>query len=257
MADARILYPQFRDEQSASRYPFTDTATLVSTAGTLSLDPALFIDAVFFPIGAAPQLYISSIVVAVDTVTINIGDNNTVSLLAGAYSTFSPPTNGAVSFSDTYGRPGGSLIAKAIDLANFASLNIGTYTFTRAATEFVATVVIPANEPGVRALMPATGELMTGDIWLVGDQGIVLSWEEPNTIRVDVIGVPLYKRLLCESPEDAIPAKKFLKTINGCGPDEYGNFTITATNQLVSDSVLRVYTRDGTVVIDTAGRSMI
>ena len=103
--------------------------------------------------------------------------------------------------------------------------------------------------------MPATGELMPGDIWLVGDQGVFLRWEAPNTIRVDVIGVPLYKRFLCE-PNGNFPTKKFLKTINGCPADEYGNFTITATNQSVNDAVLRVYPRDGSLVIDTAGRSM-
>jgi hypothetical protein len=255
MSDARILYPQFRDEQAASRYPFTDTATLVSTAGTLTIDAALFIDAVFFPIGAGAQLYISSVVVSNDTVTINVGDQNTINLLSGVYSVLNTPTNGIVSFSDAYGRPAGSLVATKLGLANFASQDIGTYSFTTAATEFVASVVIPANEPGVRALMPATGELMTGDIWLVGDQGVFLRWEDPNTIRVDVIGVPLYKRFLCE-PYGSFPTKKFLKTINYCTPDKYGNFTITATNQAVNDTVLRVYPRDGALVIDTVGRSM-
>jgi len=255
MSDARILYPQFRDEQSASRYPFADTATLTSTAKTLTIDPALFIDAVLFPIGGGAQLYISSIVVSADTVTINIGDQNTTKLLSGTYAILNPPINGVVSFSDIYGRPAGSLVATKLGLANFAGQAIGTYSFTTAATEFVASVVIPANEPGVRAIMPATGEFITGDIWLVGDQGILLRWEEPNTIRVDVIGVPLYKRFLCGASGN-FPTKKFLKTINGCPPDEYGNFTITATNQAVNDAVLRVYPHNGALIIDTVGRSM-
>jgi hypothetical protein len=256
MADARILYPQFRDEQAASRYPFTDTATLVSTAGALTIDPAFFIDAVFFPIGAGPRLYISSIIVGADTVTINIGDQNTITLIAGSYSIFEIPNDGIVSFSDQYGRPAGSLISTATNLSNFASRAIGTYAFNVAATEFVASVVMPANEPGVRALMPATEELMAGDICLVGDYGVFLRWDAPNNIRVDIVGVPLYKRLLCE-PYGDFPTRKFLKTINGCGPDEYGNFTFTATNKLVNDTVLRIYPKDGTIVIDTAGRSLI
>lgn len=255
MADARILYPQFRDEQSDSRYPFADTATLVSTTGALTIDAALFIDAVFFAIGGTARVYISSIVVSADTVTINISDLNAAPILSGSYGVLSPPTNGVVSFSDSYGRPGGSLVATKTGLASFASREIGTYAFTITATEFVASVVIPANEPGVRALMPATGELMTGDILLVGDQGVVLRWEAPNTIRIDIVGVPLHKRFLCE-PYGDFPTKKFLKTINGCPADEYGNFTITATNQSVNDAVLRVYPRDGALVIDTTGRSM-
>lgn len=255
MSDARILYPQFRDEQSASRYPFADSATLVSTGGGLTIDPALFIDAVFFPIGGAEQLYISSIVVGAETVTINVGDQNTVNLISGVYSALSPPSNGVVSFSDAYGRPAGSLLSTKTGLATFASQDVGAYAFTTRATEFVASVVIPANEPGVRAFMLSDGTFIAGDIWLVGDQGVCLRWEEPNTIRIDIIGEPLYKRLFCE-PYGSFPTKNFLQTINGCGPDEYGNFTITATNKAVNDAVLRVYPRDGALVIDTVGRSM-
>ena len=98
---------------------------------------------------------------------------------------------------------------------------------------------------------------MTGDIWLVGDQGVVLRRENINTIRIDIIGVPLFKRFLCEPQASNFPAKRYLKTINGCGPDEFGNFTFTATNELAEDSVLRIYPDNGTIVVDTVGRSTV
>lgn len=54
MSGARILYPEFRDEQSDSRYPFADSATLVSTTNAAAVIAAdTFIDASFFPIGGA------------------------------------------------------------------------------------------------------------------------------------------------------------------------------------------------------------
>jgi hypothetical protein len=126
----------------------------------------------------------------------------------------------------------------------------------------VATVCIPANEPGVRGLLTPAGQLLSGDVWLIGDAGVIIRGEGLSTIRVDVIGVPLFKRFVCE-PLDDFPAKNYLRTINGCGPDQFGNFTITATGHGVTertdgakdDTVLRVYPQDGTIVFDAVGRS--
>ena len=254
MTDARILYPQFRDEQADSRYPFVDTAMLTDTSGVIVIGNDTFIDAVFFPIGGGAELYISALTVGAIEVTITVSAENTDTLISGTYSAFSPPANGIVNFFDGYGRPAGSLVSTTGDLAGFAARDIGTYLFEPAATAFVASVVIPANEPGVRAAIPPTGEFMTGDIWLVGDQGVVLRAEEDSVIRIDIIGVPLFKRFLCE-PYDNFRAPNYLKTINGCPPDIYGNFTITATGHEAADTVLRVYPKDGTIVVDTVGRS--
>jgi hypothetical protein len=256
MTDARILYPQFRDEQSDSRYPFADTATLTDVSGEIVIGNDTFIDAVFFLIGGGAELHISAITVGDTTITITVSSENTTALITGTYDIFNPPTNGVVNFFDIYGRPAGSLLSTAGDLAGFAAREIGTYLFEPAATAFVASVVIPANEPGVRAAVPPTGEFMTGDIWLVGDQGVVLRAEADSVIRIDIIGVPLFKRFLCE-PFSNFPAPKYLKTINDCPPDSYGNFTITATGHEAADTVLRVYPKDGTIVVDTVGRSAL
>jgi len=256
MTDARILYPQFRDEQSNSRYPFSDSASLSTAGGSFNIGNDTFIDAVFYPIGAVGCVYISAIEITAWTVTFKVGDQNTLILLTGSFDLLSPPVNGLVSFFDSYGRPAGSLLSTPLKLATFSALPIGTYVFSSTATEFVASVVLPANEPGVRGLTADTGELLTGDIWLVGDQGIVVRPDsEPGVIRIDIIGEPLFKRFVCE-PLGSFKPKKFLKTINGCGPDEYGNFTITATDQNVDNAVLRVYPQNGTIVVDTIGRSI-
>jgi hypothetical protein len=137
-------------------------------------------------------------------------------------------------------------------LNELAAWTVGTHTFTQAATEFVATVVIPAAEPGVRGLLTEQNELLTGDVWLVGNAGVVLSAVDPSTIRVDVVGVPLFKRFVC-APQTEFPTKKFLKTINGCGPDPYGNFTITSTEKSVDHPAIRVYPINGTLTLDTIG----
>jgi hypothetical protein len=271
MAGARILYPQFRDEQSASRYPFSDSATLRGARADgveVEIAADTFIDGVFFIIGGADGLYLSSITVAAQKITIAVSDAGFLKNVTADYNPLSPPVNGIINFFDVYGRPAGSLLSTPLNLARFSAWAVGTYSFAAAATEFVATVVIPANEPGVRALRPETKQFLTGDVWLVGDQGVVLRKEattlaDTNVIRIDIIGVPLFKRFLCEPQSESFPAKNYLKTINGCGPDIYGNFTITATNaefdantQATANTVLRVYPDNGTIVIDTASRSV-
>ncbi len=259
MSGARILFPEFRDEQEASRYPFADSATLQSVAGdNIQIAPDTFIDASFFIIGGDRRVYISSINVTPQIVTIVVGDAELAARVTATYNPLSPPTTGVLLFFDQYARPAGMLLSSPTALARFAGWGTGTYPFTLAQTEFVSSVVISANEPGVRALRPETKQFLTGDIWLVGDQGVVLRQDGPSVIRIDIIGVPLFRRFLCEPQQGAdFPNKRYLKTINDCGPDEFGNFTFTATNQAVSDSVLRVYADGETIVIDTVGRSVV
>ena len=175
-----------------------------------------------------------------------------------------PPTDGVLQFFDVYDRPAGMLLSNPLSLGRFSTWTTAVYTFEPTAAEFVASVSIPANEPGVRGVLSPTGALLAGDIWLLGDAGIVIRREQntESVIRVDVVGVPLFKRFVCE-PLDDFPAKNYLQTINGCGPDAYGNFTITATGEDVlartqrgkDDTVLRVYPQNGTIVFDAVGRS--
>ena len=257
MAGARLLYPHFRDEQGDSKYPFADTATLRSdTNENAAIAADTFIDAVFFPVSGGRRVYISTITVTTQTVTIVIGDALNTARATASYAALQPPVDGVLTFSDEYGRPAGTLLSTKTNLSRFSAWAVGAYSFSTAATEFVASVTIPAAEPGVRAVQPETREFMTGDIWLVGDQGVVLRQEGENIIRIDIVVVPLFKRALCEPQTAGFPAANYLQTINGCGPDAYGNFTFTATNQAVDDTVLRVYPDNGTIVIDAVGRSL-
>lgn len=258
MAGARILYPQFREEQLESRYPFADNATLTSTTNSsITIASDTFIDAAFFPIGGGRQLYISSITVETQKILITVGDAGNSKRISATYDPINPPEDGIIQFFDTYGRPAGFLLSAPLKLARLSSWAVGAYEFTLAATAFVAAVAIPANEPGVRALQTENNEILTRDIWLVGDQGIVVRQDGERVIRIDIVGVPLFKRFLCAPTGEPFPTTNYIKTINNCGPDAYGNFTFTATNFEVDDSVLRIYPDNGTIVIDSIGRSAI
>ncbi len=258
MAGARIIFPEFRDEQSDSRYPFADTATLKTTEG-VEIDRSAFIDAAIYAIGATVPLYISSITVEASSVTITIGDKTTRALCSAAYNPLTPPESGVLSLYDAQGRSAGILLSDREKLSLFGGWAETIHAFAATSTEFVGSVVQPAQEPGVRGLtLTNSAELISGDIWLVGGHGVVFRQTAPNVISVDIIGVPLFKRALCAINSQFTPPP-ILRTINGCGPDEFGNFHITVTTKdgLKTDSVLRVYPENNALKITTVGSKVI
>jgi len=256
MADARILFPQFRDEQADSRYPFADTASLLSVERQLDIGRDTFIDASLYVIDGDHQTYISSVTVTAVEVTIGIGDVGSKTRAAGTFSALNPPADGVVTLLDTLGRPCGMLLSTQLGLARFAAWPAETHTFRPASAQFVASVVIPVKSPGVRGLTTETAELLTEDVWLVGDRGVMVRQAAPDVIRVDITGEPLFQRYLC-APYDRFQSRRFVKTINGCGPDEFGNFTLTATAHGATDTVLRVFVQDGNIKIDAVGRKVV
>ena len=263
MSGARIIFPEFRDEQSDSRYPFTDTATLKAGSG-VELPRDTFIDAAVYAIDAAAPLYVSSIAVTASAVTIAISDKTGV-VCSTAYTPLDPPTSGELSLVDNYGRPAGLLLSSRSRLALIGGWEPITHTFVQSATEFVAGVVYPAQEPGVRGLTLAanTADLITSDIWLVGRDGVVLRADPPNSnvIRVDIVGVPLFKRLQCLDaalqPIGAFSPKNFLRTVNGYGPDQFGNFNITVAAKASNSTILRVYPENDVIKITAVGSKVL
>lgn len=256
MSEARILYPQFRDEQSDSRYPFADNAGLLSVERKLDIGRDTFIDASLYIIDGDRQSYLSAITVTPIAVTITVGDVGAKVRATGTYSALNPPEDGIVELFDSWQRPCGMLLSTPLALSRFAAWPAETHTFKLADTQFVGSVVIPAKAPGVRGITAETLELLTGDVWLIGDRGIMVRQDGDGIIRFDVVGEPLFQRYLCQ-PYERFQPRIFVKTINGCGPDAYGNFTLTATAHGATDAVLRVFVQDGNIRIDTVGRKVV
>ena len=102
---------------------------------------------------------------------------------------------------------------------------------------------------------------MTGAVWLVGEDGVVIRNVDGN-IRIDLVGDPLFERALCtkELPEgstdDPFPEPTFLQTINGLAPDEFGDFKITAGDAGAADTVLRVFENEGALKIEVVGKKV-
>lgn len=259
MAGSRILFPQFRDEQSDSRYPFADTATLQAANDNVTISKSVFIDATFYLINGGGRIFLSRVVVAETQITFIVETTSPAVTASVAYDWRTPPADGVLALTDDYGRPAGLLLANLDALRAFSSWAVGSYAFGPTAAEFAATTFVPAKEPGVRAIKTAAGDFFTNDVWFIGDGGVVLRFEEPNIIRIDIVGIPLFRRFACAGAENVFPPKRFIKTINGCPPDEYGNFTLTASAVGLpdgrDDTVLRIYPTTSGLVVDAVGRS--
>jgi len=246
------LFPEFRDQFQETAYPFMDNATLTADTGQV-IDRDMFLDASLHPIGVLTgYLYISQIVVQSREVTITVADR---SRREKATATFDPATGpDNLRIVDEYGRPAGLFVTANETLQRFSSWSLGTHVFSIAATQFVPSCIIPTPAVGVRGLVTEQGDFITGDAMIVGDNGVVVRQDpaDPTIIRVDIVGEPLFRRQLC-TPIDLFTAPTFIKTINGCPPDEYGNFNITIGDHLNAQTIIRLYDSGHGLVIEAVG----
>lgn len=249
----RILFPEFRDEYETTRYPFTDTATLLSSEGQ-AIDPDLFLDASLYPIGSVGgYLYVAKINVRPRLVRITIADRTRKEK---AFVEFDPLIAPDVLYvQDEWDRPAGILVSDSLRLSRFTSWAEGDHIFAPEATPFVPSCVIPTPEIGVRGVLTEKGELFTGDLMIVGQNGVVVRKEGDDVIRVDIVGDPLFRRKLC-FPIDLFKPPGFVKTINGCPPDSFGNFNITVGGHLNEETIVRVRKTDAGLIIEAVGSTI-
>lgn len=248
----QILFPEFRDQYAATKYPFTDWATLQSQGTSHALDQDLFVDASLYPLGAVGSLYIASITVASRRVTLSIADGTRREKASVVFDPLEPPET--LVLTDSWGRPAGILLADGDSLSRFGAWEIGTHSFTAAATTFVPSCFIPTPDNGVRGLLTAEDELFTEDALIVGDNGIVLRQDEndPEVIRVDIVGDPLFRRQLCD-PISLFRQPTYIRTINGCPGDVNGNFQLTVGDNSNAQTIVRIYKKNGNLVIAAVG----
>lgn len=230
----RPIFPEWRDQQSNSNYPFVDVATL--TNGTDTIPKNLFVDARVLAIGAINGLFLSAIDVQVESVAIQFSNPGETSwLVQGEYILSSG--KGVITLADRYARPAGMLVGYVEQLQTLASWPLGLHVFTQEAAELSATAVVPTPEIGVRGFL-VEGKVFAGDVYIVGEQGVFLTPEE-GCIRVDIVGDPRSKQLFCEQLFN-FEQPWFIRTINNIKPDEYGDFKLLAGANIATDTVLRL-----------------
>jgi hypothetical protein len=246
-----IAYAPWRDNNQQINYPFSDTARLSNDAGA-SVDHDLFDDARIYPVGGSVGLYLSRITLDGPMVTLAIGDPEHGELATVTYDANAAPEE--LALMDAYGRPAGILVSDSIRLAAVVSrYGEGDTVFEPAETEFAPSVAIPLPQAGVRGVLLDDGSVLAGDIYLVGADGVVVSYES-GAIRVDALGDPYALQKSCD--EEGVPLPVFcgLKTINGIPPDGNGDFKLSVGANMASEPILRLETdEEGDVTLKEVG----
>lgn len=246
----RILFPEFRDELEFTRYPFADGATLTADTSQ-KIETDTFLDACLYPIGSTSRVYLSRIEITTTAATLVLSDVSRKDLATASFELLAPPD--VLYFRDRLNRPAGIMVSESLRLARFSAWEVGTHTFALGTTEFVAAVVIPTPEAGVRAIQLDDGSTYAGELWLLGEHGVVLR-DHNGAIRIDVVGDPLFVREQC-TEVDQFTVPNFIKTINNCPPDPYGNFNLTVGDHFNEQTILRIYADNDGLVIEAVGQT--
>jgi len=259
-----IRHPEFIAELENTKYPFLPVASL--TNGTDTILEGTFLDAHLYAVSGTRRYYISNVAVTSTTITISIGDLEEANRMTGEISL--PITVDNVELFDSYNRPAGVLVSEAIRLSLLAGWGVGSHSFSRDDTEFCITCQLPVPDVGVSALEYSEGEVLSGKVWLVGDDGVVIRTEETtdtegNTVtvlRFDLVGDPLFLQRLCDPSELFSPVNpiKTIRVVNGdytydCQADERGNFNLQMNDSLAADAALRIRTTDAGILFEVEG----
>lgn len=268
----RIKHPEWRDFHEPTNYPFADESTLVNDAGdTLFKD--LFLDAAFYPVGGEAGGRLSKIEIFSATGVIWYGDEGEDFRASATFSLGDPPDS--LRFLDTLGRPAGLLVSESQRLAVFQSWGVGSREFSLSQTGLAAAVCMPAPEPGVRGVIADDGQVLTDDVYIVGDDGVLVTYEtitleatcerpetEARVIRIDVVGDPLWRRKECAPGFFSTP--RFLETITFqkggksfvCGPGGLGNIRLVVGNDQADDTILRIRPTETGIKFEAVGERL-
>lgn len=226
---------EWRDQNKPTKYPFTDTSTLTTSSNLYFSKEAVY-DASFYIINWSSRLYLTSVEVYSSPnkhVRLNVGDVSTTAAYADV-DPFDIPE--VIRFEDAAGRQAGLMVVDPVALSFLQSWTLGSHPFRKSA-EFVTSVITPMPSGYVTAIKDSSGNYLSGDVWLIGEDGVVIK-NDGTDIRVDVVGDPLFKRR--ENPSSFV-TPRFIKTINNVAPDEYGDFKIVVGTYLANDTILRIY----------------
>lgn len=267
---SRVMHPEWRASQAGTKYPFADSATLTNSAGRFIAEDA-FLDLSIYAIGGQERMFLSRVIVTSSLITVYFGDAADKQRCNGRFNLASPPDN--VELLDRYNRPAGLIVSRGELLAQLQALGLGTHDFLVTATEICASCVMPTPEQGVRGFILDDGTVLSGDVWMVGGAGVVLTHEQitrsdacgdtvtEQAVRVDVVGDPLFRRLLCGSA-DLFSTPRILtelRILHNCElvttltPDDQGNIRILVGGNLAADTTLRARTTTEGLQLEKVG----
>lgn len=267
----RIAHQTYYEEAIGAAYPFDASAT--RSNGRVDIDDDIFADGRLYPPNGRCDLFIESIVVASKIIIYLANGRGAVG--SGSFDRNAPPNR--VSFTVAGGIHLGVLVAHPEGLSKIAGWPNGTYAFLASQTRFAATVVTPQPQVCVRTVRLESGAIFHGDVTLVGEKGVQLTlegrdassssggdfngWIDWESIRVDVVGDPLFVRRGCddegiETERDRI-FKRLVYEGTPIAPGENGGVHITAGpgSGGASEPALRVVPIQNGIKVFFIGRS--
>jgi hypothetical protein len=178
-------------------YPFVDTASLRDTSGILTLSPAWITDAKLWPaVASVSKIYVSSVERTALSLVITVASLDET-LATATISNFSKRR---VAFRDSLGGQVGFMSFAPGGLKHIHDVPSRKYVFSVDATEFTASALSLRAAYGVSGISLSDGSTLSGDIPLVGGEGVHLSIAANNTVRVDIFGDPYFSRERAENP---------------------------------------------------------
>lgn len=181
-----VLLGEYRNQNSQRRYPFSDEATMVDANGN-SIPTDFLIDAFLYCIDLQGSIYMSSVDLSSGKIYFTDTGTNKVC----GYADFSPGDSQAYVY-DSVQRQVGTLVFGD----GLSQLFLGSQlrTFASDATMLCPTAFIAMNQTGVRALKLPDGTIMTGTIFIEGQNGVIVTTYTDNgqsILKLDIVGAPL------------------------------------------------------------------
>jgi len=209
-----------------ANYPFNDNASMKSRSGEV-IPKEAFVDARIYVPGGIEGQHISRIEVDGGNVKVHISDTLN-ELATGTYS----GSGDTITLIDKYDREVGLLLGNPTLLAGLAPSG-GVLEFSETALAFVPVTTPPQPQLQVTGVLDANDNLLAGDVWLVGEKGVVLA-ASGNTITINVVGDPFFTRRACTAevtatsyqaprPLKSIIVKDRTTTVGTLTPDTHGN----------------------------------
>lgn len=183
-----MLFTEYENERAQCCYPFTDTATMTSIAGT-RLPSDAFVDAFLYPIDLVGGVYLSKLELHTRTVEFSDSANERV---CGTAQWIEGELPGHALIYDTtpYARCIGTIVFGP-GLATFAGES--PLIFNPTALPLVPTCFVALNQHGVRGMVGDDGQLVTGHVKLEGRGGVYIKTyigaDSKPIVRIDIRGV--------------------------------------------------------------------
>lgn len=244
------FFPSWREESGDSKYPLADSATMRSLSG-LTLSSQWLQDASLYPVGGEGGARLGRISVSPEWIEVFLSDDGAAERASGGYDP--RQSVDSIPLFDSVGRAAGILVFSPEESSALAAWPSGDHRFSAAAAPFAAGVCHPVPSVGVSGFQLDSGEVFSGAVYLVGEDGVVLR-EESGGVRVDVVGDPLFRRKLC-GDSTAFETPRMITSINNVplGPD--GQFQLSTGDRQAAGSILRIYPVDGKLRIEAVGQS--